>query len=134
MSKFRLVDIVSSFSLEKYNIICSEKYIWIINRESDKIAKIFMKISEDEFVEVNMEEIASKIAEHLAPYINVKEYLKEFVLSVVPAPEAMEVLERLEKGGKVTPTKGCFSLMIGGKRGRPFEFVLAPNKYEYEEE
>jgi hypothetical protein len=42
--------------------------------------------------------------------------------------EILELKERLEKSyAKIKDTPGCYSLLVGGKRGKPYEFVLINN-------
>jgi len=67
-----------------------------------------------------MTAIVSKLVKHVSPEDVIKDALSDL------APEDFEeVFERaVIKNGKVREKEGCYKLILGGKRGSPFQFMI----------
>ena len=67
-----------------------------------------------------IKEIVKVTAAHLSP-----EELMEDVLNSVDPDDIIEIYQRVvEKKGKIKEAEGCYKLLIGGKRGAPFELMI----------
>ena len=92
--------------------------------EVQKMKMLFKKAGH-RYVQVDLEKILNLIVEKLAPHVDVKQFLKELIKLHSAPEEILELNKRLEKSYvKISGTKGCYSLMIGGKKGKPYEFNL----------
>ena len=87
---------------------------------------ISYKIEEDgSLTRFHMEDQQKEIAKELAKYVDA-EKLMVHILSQYNPEELEELFERvIKKEGKVTEQPGCYSLNIGGKRGRPMNIVVS---------
>lgn len=85
------------------------------------------KIEEDgSLIQYHIEHKHKELAQLLAKCIN-PERLMLHVLSNINPAEIEELYERaVEKEGKTSEAPGCYSINVGGKRGRPFNFVVVP--------
>jgi len=87
-----------------------------------RIQHIYTTKDAVEFREITLDikAMAKKLAEGLDP----EAFLEEVLETTAPV-ELVEVKERLEHPqATVKSAKRCFSLMIGGKQGRPMELTL----------
>lgn len=87
---------------------------------------ISYKIEEDgSLTRFHMEDRQKEIAKELAKHVDA-EKLMVHILSPYNPEELEELFERvIKKEGKVTEQPGCYSLNIGGKRGRPMNVVVS---------
>ena len=112
---------------KKEALIVHEEYVIIYEldekAEQQRMKMIFKKAGQ-RYVEIKLEEVLNLIVEKLAPHLDVKRFLKELLILHSSPQEIVELKERLEKGAKITEAPLCYSLMIGGKRGRPYEFNI----------
>ena len=109
---------------EKEIVIVIEDYVRVDDIEPPHRLKMLFKKAGQRYVEVNFTEIVKFIAEKLAPHMDVEQFLTEHIKAFSSAEEIMELKERLEKPAKVSAKPLCYSLMVGGKRGKPYEFNL----------
>lgn len=129
MKTYTLKQIRKAMDPEKDVIMIEEKYVYIFDimqdgEDSRKLKMLFKKAGK-RYVDININELIPRLAKKLAPHVNVETFLKERMEHHSTATEIMELKERLEKPQtKITEAPRCYSLMIGGKRGRPFEFNL----------
>ena len=73
---------------------------------------------------VNAKAMIEKIVEVTAVHIAPEELMKDVLNSVNPE-ELIEIYQRvIEKKGKIREEEGCYKLLIGGKRGAPFELMI----------
>lgn len=101
-----------------------------INKEStdgvgSHLVRAFLK-KNGGYEEVDLDEAKDKLADYLAPHIQIRTLLKE-VLEKLPVEHFIELLERIEKKGKVTlgVQKGsCVWLYVKGKQGKPFPLQI----------
>jgi len=109
---------------EQYPVIDKEaKLVTVINTK-DETKEIYRIIRdypiELEKIEIDIDKMASQLAEHFD-----SKMLMEEVLRKTDTEQLLDVQERLEvPGASIKSRKGCFSLQIGGKRGRPKELTL----------
>lgn len=109
---------------EQYPVIDKEaKLVTVINTK-DETKAIYRIIREYpielEKIEIDIDKMASQLAEHFD-----SKMLMEEVLRKADTEQLLDVQERLEvPGASIKSKKGCFSLQIGGKRGRPKELTL----------
>ena len=109
---------------EKEAVIMDENLVFVLETETNKLKMIFKKAGQ-RYVQIDITKTIETIVNKLAPHVDVKKLLTEMLLIQSGPMEIMELKERLEKGyAKVKDTPGCYSIMVGGKRGRPYEFVL----------
>jgi len=73
---------------------------------------------------VNTKAMIKKIVEVTAVHLSPEE-LMEDVLNSLDPDDIIEVYHRvIEKKGKIREEEGCYKLLIGGKRGAPFELMI----------
>ena len=114
-----------SIDPEEEIVIIIEDYVRIDSIEPPHKLKMLFKKAGQRYVEMNITEIVKFIAEKLAPHIDVEQFLTEHIRAYSSAEEIVELKGRLEKRyAKISDKPMCYSLMIGGKRGRPYEFNL----------
>lgn len=101
--------------------------IYITKKDSfhgNRDAVVFIRQLNDTFHKVNLQEMVVQLAEVLAEYVSAKKLIKD-VLDNVEPDELEDLYERvIVKKGKVKEEEGCYKLLIGGKRGSPFELML----------
>lgn len=120
-----LQTIKESIDPEKEIVIVVEDYVRIDDIEPPHRLKMLFKKAGNRYVEINISETIRFIADKLKPHVDVSQFLVEHIRAFSSAEEIMELKERLEKGPvKVSGKPLCYSLMVGGKRGRPYEFNL----------
>jgi len=122
---YMLDQIRDSVDYEKQGLQIEEKYVYVHDvNEPYRILKLFQKAGH-RYVEVDLQEAINFIAAKLAEHISMEDFLKELIRGHSHPEEIIELQERLSKNyAKVTPVKQCYSLLVGGKRGRPYEFTL----------
>jgi len=109
---------------EKEAVIMDEDLVFILETETNKLKMLFKKAG-NRYVQIDITKTIKTIVNKLAPHVDVKQLLTEMLLIQSGPVEILELKERLEKAyPKVKDAPGCYSLMIGGKRGRPYEFVM----------
>jgi len=118
----------ASIDSENEAVILDGDYALIVSKEgtANKIKGLFKKAGRQRrYVEIDLVQIVEFIVNKLAPHVDIKEFLKELVLLHSSHEEILELKERLKKGYvSVKGDNQCYSLMVGGKRGRPYEFNL----------
>jgi len=114
-----------SIDPKKEVVVLDNDYAIIMELEEPNKYKMIFKKAGHKYVQIDLEKIVGFITNKLAPHIDIKTFLKEMLLLHSSHEEIMELRERLEKGYvSVKSEKRCYSLMVGGKRGRPYEFNL----------
>ena len=108
---------------EKEVVIVDKEFIAVKNIETNKLTMMFKKAGH-RYVRVDLTKTIGFIVEKLAPHIDVKKFLTELIIVTSPPEEIMELRDRLERKPKISEAPRCLALMIGGKRGRPYEFIL----------
>ena len=93
---------------------------WHISRDS-----ILYKIEDDGSLhKIDTEEIIDELVEYLSDKITVEKLMKD-VLNKLEPDDLFEIYERaIIKKGKVREEEGCYKLLVGGKKGRPFEVFI----------
>ncbi|MBA7557270.1 hypothetical protein ES705_50016 [subsurface metagenome] len=125
MRKFTLEQIQELVKEEDEIMQVEGKFALIVEcKKPFKLLKAFQK-KDDKYVVIDIHKIARFIAKRLGSYLNSEEFLKELLIDHSHPCELMELKERLENPDAVIkPAKQCYSFLIGGKRGRPYEFTL----------
>jgi len=78
----------------------------------------------DKFAELNAQAMIDTIAEYLKDELNVKAFLTD-VISNQFAVDIMDLFLRIhKKKPKIKQKKGCYNLLIYGRRGTPFKLRL----------
>ena len=109
---------------EKESVIMDGDLVFVLETETNKLKMLFKKAGH-RYVQIDVTKTIKSIVNKLAPHVDVKKLLTEMLLIQSGPVEIMELKERLEKGyAKVKDAPGCYSIMVGGKRGRPYEFVM----------
>ena len=86
---------------------------------------LFFNLSKEKnYKMIDTKRVVEVLVEKLAPYVDIKELVKDALYDT--DPEALkEMYDRVVlKKGKIKDKPGCYKLVIGGKRGLPFEFML----------
>lgn len=121
---YTLTTIRQRIDPEKEIVVADGDLVYILDDETARLKMIFKKAGH-RYVEINFQETIAKIAEKLAPHVQVETFLKELIACTTSPQEILELKERLAKGEvKISSENRCYSLLIGGKRGRPMEFTL----------
>ena len=124
-SKIITMDLLySELEKDQYPVIDKEaKIVTVINSE-DQTKRIYRIVGENP---IELEEIQidlNKMAAMLAEQFDAKMLMDE-VLRKTDTAQLLDIKERLEvPDASIKSKKGCFSMQIGGKRGRPVELVL----------
>jgi len=122
--RITLAVLYSELEKDQYPVIDKEaKLVTVINAE-DQTKSIYRIIREYpielEKIEIDIDKMSSQLAEHFD-----SKMLMEEVLKKTDTEQLLELKERLEiPDASIKSKKGCFSLQIGGKRGRPVELTL----------
>jgi len=109
---------------EQYPVIDKEaKLVTVINTK-DETKAIYRIVGEHpielEKIDIDIDKMASQLAEHFDSKMLMSEVLKK-----TETGQLLDIKERLETpDASIKSKKGCFSLQIGGKRGRPVELTL----------
>jgi len=84
----------------------------------------------DEFDEIPFEEMTKTIIEFLSKKIDVKDILSDLLKAHTPEQTVVDIYERVTKSNfkaSVKSKEGCFSISIGGKKGRPVSLWVFPS-------
>ena len=109
---------------EKEAVVMEEDLVFVLETETNKLKMLFKKAGQ-RYVQIDVTKTIETIANKLAPHVDIKKLLTEMLLIKSGPVEIMELKERLEKSyAKIKDTPGCYSLTVGGKRGKPYEFIL----------
>lgn len=116
--------IANALDPEKEIFVVLGDYLIVMDLTAPKRMKLLFQRAGTKFVYIDVPELLKFLVKRLAPHINIEDFLTELIALHSSAEEIIELKERLEKGAKVTPAPRCYSLMVAGKRGRPYEFNL----------
>ena len=73
---------------------------------------------------IDVDKLKKELIEILSKHITIKKLIED-VLNTIPPDELMEIYERaVVKKGKIKEEEGCYKLLIGGKRGKPYELAI----------
>jgi len=108
---------------DKDVVIVDKEFVAVKNIETNKLTMLFKKAGH-RYVCIDLPKTIGFIAEKLAPHVDVKKFLTELITVTSPPQEIMELKDRLEGVPKISEAPRCLALMIGGKRGRPYEFII----------
>lgn len=123
-TNLKLSEIKSRLSPEKEALIIDGDTVMIVNRNTSRLLKLFVKAGH-RYAQVDLIECVKFIAEKLKDKVNVQKFLEELIALHSSPEEILELHERLQKpGASVKGSPQCYSIMVGGKPGRPYEFVL----------
>lgn len=75
------------------------------------------------YIELDVKDITTKIAEYLAKNMNLEQLLQDKLLHE-PIENILSLAERVKNEGKVKAHRGCFYLEVKGKQGKPLELDL----------
>lgn len=127
----KLIDDCTSIFKENFIVVYHGKLAIIYPNEvedADEFHKIrdavIYKRTGHTIKKIDTEKLISEIVNVLKDKISVEKLLKD-VLNDIEPEELEEIYERaVIKEGKVREEEGCYKLLIGGKRGAPFELML----------
>lgn len=84
----------------------------------------YFATEKNEYKKMNTEKFINKLVDKLVPHVSVEELVRDALYDTNPE-DLREMYERvIEKKGSVRDKPGCYKLMLGGKKGAPFEFML----------
>ena len=132
MKKYTIEQIREQLDDGKDVLIVDKELVTILDIVGDhgthghqRIKAIFKKKGNYYYVKVDLNKTIKKIIKRIKPHVNLETFLKELILLRSSPEEIIELEERLEKPEtSIRDAPRCYALMIGGKRGRPLEFVL----------
>lgn len=123
--RYTLNQIYEMAGPKEYPVIDKEEKLILIVNKDDETSRVFRIVQEHPLLAVELIVDFQELAEKLARGLDKVELLKE-VLRSAPPNHVIEIKERLDAhpDASVTSSPGCFSLKIGGRRGRPKELVI----------
>ncbi len=123
--KYTLNQLYDMAGPKEYAVMDKEDNLIVLLNTEDETSRVFRIVHEYPILAEELIVDFQGMAEKLARGLDKVELLKE-VLRSAPPNDVVEIKERLEAGPDVSITSGpgCFSLKIGGKRGRPKELVI----------
>lgn len=109
-------------------------YAYILDSKTYKLKRVWKWQEETGFEEIDIKKVVANIAKALKDKVDGEALLKEFLMAKAHPEEIQELKERVvDKEAKITSKpKECYSLVIGGKRGRPYVLPLVRNQGEQE--
>ena len=121
---------IKSWSLEDINAIkiastewlCVEKNLVVLVDVDYRVKRVWEK-KNSHYEEVNVKEMAKRIASYLSKHVSLESLLKDKILHE-PAETLLDLDKRVLRKGKVKEHKGCYSVSIAGKRGPALELEL----------
>lgn len=122
--KITLQKIRDSIDPEKEVLLIEGEYVVILDAEEPNKLKALFQKAGYQYVQIDLAKTVKFIAKKLAPHVDVEKFLQERLLLYSDAEEISELQKRLKGYAKVTEAPRCYSLMVGGKRGKPYEFNL----------
>jgi len=75
---------------------------------------------EDVYEEIDVKRMVKEIAAYLSRHVSLEKLLADKILHEA-AETILDLHKRITKKGEVTEHKGCYSITIKGKQGRPLE-------------
>ena len=125
----RLEEISKAVDPEKEVLLQEDRYVWVVNKKDGSLKRTFVRIDNARgYREIHIEDLIKRIADRLKDSVKAKSLIRQLfeeILFKLPPEEIIEIGERLEKPEvSIKPAPRCLALMIGGKVGRPKEFVL----------
>lgn len=109
---------------EKESLILDGDYVYIMDPETNRLLKLFVR-SRHRYVQVDLLATVQFIANKLKDKVDIQKFLEELMLLHSSPEEILELHDRLQRGEvSVKGKPRCYALMIGGKPGSPYEFVL----------
>lgn len=124
----KLTDLIKSLKEDQtistfYSKLFDKNFVEVSD-EDHHIIRLFQWHNKEELKEVNSEQMIEEIATYLETKVNLKAFLKDVVSREIPQ-NIFDLYSRIHhKKPKVKEDKGCYSLSIYGKRGRPFKLWL----------
>lgn len=121
-----LTQLMSLIDMDTETIALSDdkKHVCILNEESNRMKALFVKGSHGRYVKLDLPSMVKLITEKLAPHFEVKKFLEELLLLQTSPDDVDELFQRLEAPHvSVNQHRDCYTLRIGGKKGRPFDFM-----------
>ena len=101
-----------------------KKHACILDEESNRMKALFVKGSYGRYVKLDLPSMVRLIVDKLAPHFDAQNFLEELILLQTPPEEVDELFQRLGAPHvSVKQHRDCYTLRIGGKKGRPFDFV-----------
>ena len=122
----------------------TEKKLWNISEIKETAASTEMIVLQDPYIvlvdidfrnkrlwiqgkagyeEIDVKRMVKDIASYLSKRVSLEALLKDKILHE-PAETIIDLHKRVTNKGTVKEHKGCFSLSIKGKQGRPLEIEL----------
>lgn len=125
----KIEEILELLESDKEILQIEEKTMFIIDIDTHKLKRAWKRVNGD-FEELELDVIVSRIAKKLKDKVDAEALLKELLIAQTHPEFLLDLDERLQKPDvmvKSKPTR-CYSLSIGGKRGRPVELTLVHNQ------
>lgn len=102
----------------------------IPQKDRDKIQHMILE--EDTLNKIMLVRKVSNLLYEALSDIDREEYFKDTLFEAVNESgmeELKDLEERLTKKPTIKKERGCFSLLIGGKRGKPLEFTIVGRRH-----
>jgi hypothetical protein len=122
--KITISELYSQLEIDQYPIIDKEaKLVTVVDSKDN--TKLIYRITREYPLEIqkiamDLDKMASQLAEHFDAKLLLTEVLKK-----ADSGQLLEIQDRLAiPDVSIKSKKACFSLMIGGKVGRPMELTL----------
>jgi len=122
----KLDQIMNVFDSKTEYVCVEDDMAFVLDKDTFATKRVYTRSGED-FEEVDFLGLISRTAEYLKDKVDAAALLREFLKNLHPK-EALKIAERVEKKPAVSSKdEKCYSLTIGGKRGRPMELCLVHN-------
>ncbi len=121
-------DIIKEIDLEKFAVQLEDNCIMVVDIITYKLKRLFiLDPSDNEYMEMDLDVAIEKIVDYLKDKVSIADLLREFFKSQASVDEILEISERITHKPSVRQGP-CFSLLIGGKPGRPYELLMVRNR------
>jgi len=106
----------------KDHLHVEDKFAIIVDLDF-RCKRAFSLNEEGEYTEINVKDMIKQIAKYLSKHVNLEALLQDRLLHE-PTETILDLNERIKKEPEVKERRGCYTLLIKGKQGKPTELQL----------
>ena len=85
--------------------------------------RAFCLVENGEYEEIDVKGMIKRISKYLSKHMNLEQLLQDKLLHE-PTETILDLDMRIKKEPEVKERRGCYTLLIKGKQGRPLELML----------
>lgn len=106
-----------------YFLVVDGEYAVIVDCDQ-RVKRLFERMKDsEEYSEIKVKEMVKKIAEYLSKHVSFSNLLNDKLLHE-PVDTLLDLNKRIMKKAQVRERKGCFSIIVKGKQGKPLELEV----------